>query len=88
MINKEEKGAVVFINQENQPKNFMEKLSKLKDEDHAKPKVMDKKDYGIGAQILLDLGINKLKVLTNAKNPSRRVGMTGYGLEISDYINY
>ena len=88
VINKEDKGAVVFINQENQPKNFMGHLSKLKDEDHAKPKVMDKKDYGIGAQILLDLGIKNLKVMTNAKNPSRRVGMTGYGLEIVDYINY
>lgn len=87
-INKEDAGVVVFINQDNQPIKFLNQLSKLKDEEHSKPKQMDKKDYGIGAQILHDIGISKLRVLSNAKNTSRRVGMTGYGLEVVEYINY
>ena len=49
---------------------------------------MDKKDYGIGAQILHDIGISKLRVITNVNSTSRRVGMTGYGLEVVDYIHY
>lgn len=88
LLNKEEAGVIVFINQDNQPINFLNQLSKLKKEDLSKPKEMDKKDYGIGAQILHDLGISKLRVLSNAKNISKRVGMTGYGLEITEYINY
>ena len=88
LLNKEEAGVIVFINQDNQPINFLNQLSKLKEEDLSKPKEMDKKDYGIGAQILHDLGISKLRVLSNAKNISKRVGMTGYGLEITEYINY
>ncbi|MFK5879959.1 MAG: 3,4-dihydroxy-2-butanone-4-phosphate synthase [Flavobacteriaceae bacterium] len=88
LLNKEEAGVIVFINQDNQPINFLNQLSKLKKEDFSKPKEMDKKDYGIGAQILHDLGISKLRVLSNAKNISKRVGMTGYGLEIVEYINY
>ena len=88
LINKEEAGVIVFINQDNQPVNFLNQLSKLKKEDLSKPKVMDKKDYGIGAQIIHDIGISKLRVLSNAKNTSRRVGMTGYGLEVIEYINY
>ncbi|MDC9722748.1 MAG: 3,4-dihydroxy-2-butanone-4-phosphate synthase [Urechidicola sp.] len=88
LLNNEEAGVIVFINQDNQPINFLNQLSKLKKEDFSKPKEMDKKDYGIGAQILHDLGISKLRVLSNAKNISKRVGMTGYGLEIIEYINY
>ena len=88
LLNKEEAGVIVFINQDNQPINFLNQLSKLKKEDLSKSKEMDKKDYGIGAQILHDLGISKLRVLSNAKNISKRVGMTGYGLEITEYINY
>ena len=49
---------------------------------------MDEKDFGIGAQILHDLGITKLKVLSNATTLRKRVGMTGYGIEITEYINY
>lgn len=88
IINKEKAGVVVFINQDNKQDNFLKHLSKLKIEDHSKPKVMDKKDYGIGAQILHDLGVTRLKVISNAKNTSPRVGMTGYGLEVTGYINY
>ena len=49
---------------------------------------MDDKDYGIGAQILHDIEITKLKVLSNATSFRKRVGMTGYGIEIIEYINY
>ena len=51
------------------------------------PLKMDLKDYGIGAQILHDIRIKKLKIISNNKQ-SRRVGITGYGLEIVEYINY
>ena len=88
IINKEKCGAVIFINQDNQSDNLLKHLQKLKVEDHSKPKTMDKKDYGIGAQILHDIGISKLRVISNASNTDRRVGMTGYGLEISEYISY
>ncbi len=88
IINAEKNGAIVFINQENQAQNVVSHLSSLK-KDKTKSKIdMDKKDYGIGAQILHDLGISRLKVITNAKNTPKRVGMTGYGLEIVEYINY
>jgi 3,4-dihydroxy 2-butanone 4-phosphate synthase/GTP cyclohydrolase II len=88
IINKENCGAIVFINQDNQPENFLKHLSKIKLEDHSKPKSMDKRDYGIGAQILHDIGISKLRIITNINNKSRRVGMTGYGLNITEYITY
>ena len=48
---------------------------------------MDIRDYGIGAQILHELRISKLKVISNTTQ-KRRVGITGYGLEIVDYIKY
>ena len=44
------------------------------------------KDYGIGAQILRDLGVSKMKLMSN--NPKKRTGLIGYGLEIVEYINY
>ena len=88
IINKEKAGVVVFINQDNQSDNFLKHLSKLKVEDPNKPKPMDKKDYGIGAQILHDVGVSKLRIISNAPLTKRRVGMTGYGLEITEYIHY
>jgi 3,4-dihydroxy 2-butanone 4-phosphate synthase/GTP cyclohydrolase II len=48
---------------------------------------MDEKDFGIGAQILHDLGVHKIKLMSNTKR-KKRVGMIGYGLEIIDYVNY
>ena len=45
---------------------------------------MDTKDYGVGAQILRDLGISKIKLISN--NPQKRVGLIGYGLEILEYV--
>ena len=48
---------------------------------------MDNKDFGIGAQILHDLNITNLRLITNTKG-TKRVGMIGYGLEISEYLNF
>jgi 3,4-dihydroxy 2-butanone 4-phosphate synthase/GTP cyclohydrolase II len=92
-INKEGKGAVVFINQENQSFNLLARLkilkeSQAKNEPYLPNLKMDEKDFGIGAQILHDLGITKLRVLSNATTYRKRVGMTGYGLEIIEYVNY
>jgi 3,4-dihydroxy 2-butanone 4-phosphate synthase/GTP cyclohydrolase II len=88
LIKNEGTGAIVFINQENKSQNILNNLNLLKGDDAKSKADMDKKDYGIGAQILHDLGISKLRVITNAENIIKRVGMTGYGLEIVEYINY
>jgi 3,4-dihydroxy 2-butanone 4-phosphate synthase/GTP cyclohydrolase II len=92
-INKEGKGAVVFINQENQSFNLLARLailetSQAKNEQYLPNLKMDEKDFGIGAQILHEIGITKLRVLSNATMFRKRVGMTGYGLEIIEYVNY
>jgi 3,4-dihydroxy 2-butanone 4-phosphate synthase/GTP cyclohydrolase II len=92
VINDEGKGAILFINQQNQSKNLLNRLSILKEnqkrgELKAPAIAMDKRDFGIGAQILHDLNISKLKLVTNTKQ-TKRVGMIGYGLEIVDYITY
>ena len=53
----------------------------------APPIIMDSRDFGIGAQILHDLKIKKMNIISNSsKKP--RVGITGYGLEIVGYVNY
>ncbi len=91
-VNEEGKGAIVFINQGNQSLNLLNRLNELKKlqkvgEMKAPPLVMDSKDFGIGAQILHDLEIHKLRLLSNSQQ-TKRVGMIGYGLEIIDYVNY
>jgi len=92
VINDEGKGAILFINQQNQSKNLLKRLNILKEnqkngELKAPAITMDQRDFGIGAQILHDLNISKLKLLTNNQQ-AKRVGMIGYGLEIVDYITY
>lgn len=95
VINKEGKGAMVFINPRNVGKNLLQRINELKElqsgencDEVKAPKVnIDTKDFGIGAQILHDLGIHKIKLLTNSER-RKRVGMIGYGLEITDYVNY
>ncbi|MEM9648534.1 MAG: 3,4-dihydroxy-2-butanone-4-phosphate synthase [Bacteroidota bacterium] len=91
-INAEEKGAMIFINQGNQHMNLLGRLAELKKLQAQgitkAPKIeMDAKDFGIGAQILHDLDISKLRLLTNSEQ-TRRVGMVGYGLEIVEYVGY
>ncbi len=92
VINEEGKGAIIFINQQNQSQNLLSRLATLKEGQRkgqmkASAIKMDQRDFGIGAQILHDLNISKLRLITNTKQ-TKRVGMIGYGLEIVDYVNY
>jgi 3,4-dihydroxy 2-butanone 4-phosphate synthase/GTP cyclohydrolase II len=91
-LNTEGKGAIVFINQNIQGLNLISRLSELKESQtegitKAPRVIMDEKDFGIGAQILHDLGVHKIKLMSNSQH-KKRVGMIGYGLEIIDYVNY
>ena len=90
-INKEGKGAVIFINQPAKSENLLARLKKMKKSTSKNDRIprlkMDSRDFGIGAQILHDLSIRKLRVLTNSKQKPR-VGITGYGLEIVDYVKF
>lgn len=91
-LNAEKNSAIIFINQSNQSTNLLSRLAELKKLQaqgiHKAPKIeMDTKDFGIGAQILHDLDISKIRLLTNS-GQTRRVGMVGYGLEIVEYVNY
>jgi len=92
-INETGKGAVIFINQNLEPENILERINKLKDSNN-KLKINnslnqkeDLKDFGIGAQIIHDISISKIKILSNSgKKP--RVGLSGYGLSIDEYVKY
>ncbi|WP_452603137.1 3,4-dihydroxy-2-butanone-4-phosphate synthase [Pontimicrobium sp. MEBiC06410] len=92
-VNKAGKGAILFINQQAQSLNLLNRLSLLKASQEENKVVkapainMDERDFGIGAQILHDLNIHKLKLVSNSQQ-SKRVGMIGYGLEIVEYVTY
>ena len=87
------KGAIVFINQQSGSIDLLNRLSILKDLQNGKEVIkapsiqMDARDFGIGAQILHDLNLHKLKLMTNSEQKPR-VGMIGYGLEIVETVNY
>ena len=93
VINNDGKGAIVFINQQRQSLNLLSRLKELKENQKPNeiakaPRIeMDSKDFGIGAQILHDLGIHKIRLVSNSEQ-TKRVGMIGYGLEIKEYVNY
>ncbi len=93
VINDEGKGAIVFINQESQSLNLLNRLKDLREAQRPNeiakaPRIeMDSKDFGIGAQILHDLGIHKIRLVSNSEQ-TKRVGMIGYGLEIMEYVGY
>jgi 3,4-dihydroxy 2-butanone 4-phosphate synthase / GTP cyclohydrolase II len=93
VINEVGKGAIVFINQQSQSMNLLKRLAALKDtqvegEIVKAPAIeMDSKDFGIGAQILHDLNIHKMRLISNSEQ-TKRVGIIGYGLEIIEYVNY
>lgn len=88
-------GAIVFINPNGGDKNLLGRLKECKVQQQKVPGEViqpprpesDEKDFGIGAQILHDLGICKMKLLSNSEQV-KRVGMVGYGLEITAYVNY
>ena len=93
LINEEGKGVVVFINQEFQSFDLINRLKYLKDLQNDKKSIgpiakMDEKDFGIGAQILHDLNVNKIKLISNSKYSGKRVGMIGYGLEVVEYVSF
>ena len=86
------KGAFIVINQGGYSQNLLHRIQAIKAAQEGKPApsqvpAAQVKDIGIGAQILIDLGISHMKLLTNSE-PSRYIGMSGYGLEITDYVNY
>lgn len=93
VVNEAGKGAIIFINQQAQSMNLLKRLNVLNESQEdgkviKAPRIeMDAKDFGIGAQILHDLNIQKLRLITNSQQ-TKRVGMIGYGLEIIDYVNY
>ena len=91
-IIQEEKGAILFINQEVDSSDLLNRLTELKQlqskGNHRVPQIkMDVKDFGIGAQILHDIDISKIRLISNTTQ-SKRVGMIGYGLEIIEYVHY
>jgi 3,4-dihydroxy 2-butanone 4-phosphate synthase/GTP cyclohydrolase II len=93
LINDAGQGAIVFINQQSESLNLLKRLHILKENQKENEVVkapnigMDARDFGIGAQILHDLEIQKLRLVSNTKQ-TKRVGMIGYGLEIIEYVNY
>lgn len=93
VINNEGKGAIIFINQESKSMNILKRLTFLKENQKPNkiakaPRIdMDTRDFGIGAQILHDLNIHKLRIISNSEQ-TKRVGLIGYGLEIVDYVKY
>lgn len=93
LINTHGKGAILFINQVSEPNNILKRLEAVKNIQQKgtvtkAPSIkMDSKDFGIGAQILHDLNIHKLGLISNSEQ-TKRVGIIGYGLEIVDYIKY
>lgn len=93
IVENEGKGVVLYINQEGRGIGLLNKLKAYKLQEQGLDTVeaniklgfkMDERDYGVGAQILRDLGICKMKLISN--NPTKRAGLIGYGLEIVDTV--
>lgn len=92
-IDREGRGAVIYLNQEGRGIGLMEKIRAYKLQENGMDTVdanlhlghkADERDYGVGANILHSLGIRKMKLMTN--NPMKRIGLDGYGLEITEII--
>ena len=93
MIQREGKGVIVYMQQEGRGIGLMNKLKAYKLQEAGADTVeanlmlgfdMDARDYGVGAQILHDLGVRRMRLLTN--NPKKRTGLVGYGLEITENV--
>lgn len=93
MVENEGKGVVLYMNQEGRGIGLLNKLRAYKLQEKGYDTVqanlelgfsMDNRDYGVGAQILRDLGVSKIRLMSN--NPKKRAGLIGYGLEIVDSV--
>ena len=93
MIEKEGKGLVVYLNQEGRGIGLMNKIAAYKLQEQGEDTVdanihlgfqPDEREYGVGAEILREMGVSKLRLITN--NPVKRVGLESYGLEIVENI--
>lgn len=93
LIEKEGKGMVVYLNQEGRGIGLMEKMKAYKLQENGMDTVdanlhlghaADERDYGVGAQILRELGVGKMRLITN--NPAKRVGIESYGLEVVENV--
>jgi 3,4-dihydroxy 2-butanone 4-phosphate synthase/GTP cyclohydrolase II len=93
MVEEEGKGVILYMNQEGRGIGLINKLKAYKLQEEGMDTVqanlalglpMDSRDYGVGAQILRDLAVSKIRLITN--NPKKRVGLIGYGLEIVEQI--
>lgn len=93
MIEKEGKGAVVYLNQEGRGIGLMDKMRAYKLQEQGMDTIdanlhigheSDERDYGVGAQILRDINVSKIRLITN--NPVKRAALEGYGLEIVENI--
>jgi 3,4-dihydroxy 2-butanone 4-phosphate synthase/GTP cyclohydrolase II len=93
LIEKEEKGVIVYMMQEGRGIGLLNKIAAYKLQDEGLDTVeanlhlgfnADERDYGVGAQILSALGVSKMRLLTN--NPIKRVGLEGYGLEVTEIV--
>lgn len=92
-VEEEGKGVILYMNQEGRGIGLINKLKAYKLQEQGMDTVqanlalgfpMDSRDYGVGAQILRDLGISKIRLISN--NPQKRVGLIGYGLEIVEQV--
>ena len=93
MVENEGKGVVLYMNQEGRGIGLINKLKAYKLQEQGKDTVeanlelgfqMDERDYGVGAQILRDLGVKKMRLMSN--NPKKRAGLIGYGLEVVENV--
>ena len=93
MVEKEGKGVVLYMNQEGRGIGLVNKLKAYKLQEEGMDTVeanlhlgfkMDERDYGVGAQILRYLGVNKMRLISN--NPRKRVGLQGYGLDVVENV--
>ncbi len=93
MVEAEGKGVILYMNQEGRGIGLLNKLRAYKLQEEGRDTVeanlelgfsMDERDYGVGAQILRELGVSKIRLISN--NPKKRAGLLGYGLEIVETV--
>jgi len=93
MVNDAGKGVILYMHQEGRGIGILHKLMAYELQDHGKDTVeanealgfdADLREYGVGAQILADLGVKKIRLLTN--NPKKIIGLQGYGMEVVERV--